>query len=208
MDMEDLVTVHLRITLSGYYASACRNEAGPRGSWTEEQEREEKEREPITQDQRLHRGTALRHRERKQTLIQVDATNESIRIYIYKQIDEWSRRYNPRWAQKRCKRIASGKQRAGRRTDADACPLRHTEKGAGRRCCRTHSGDPRNSASLLETLHRKAMEQKIRERSVRNRFSSTSSSPREIPSSPSSSSFYRPRRSRSALTTYLPNLPT
>ena len=30
----------------------------------------------------------------------------------------------------------------------------------GRRCCRTYTDDPRNSASLLETLQWKAMEQK------------------------------------------------
>ena len=30
------------------------------------------------------------------------------------------------------------------------------QKGAGRRCCRKHSGVPRNSASLLENLHRKS----------------------------------------------------
>ena len=52
-------------TLSGYYASACRNEAGPRGSRTEEQAREEKERAPITQDRGLHRDTALQHRGRE-----------------------------------------------------------------------------------------------------------------------------------------------
>ena len=43
-----------------------------------------------------------------------------------------------------------------------------------------------------------------RERSVRNRFGSTSSSPREILSSSSSSFFYSLRRSRSALNAYLP----
>ena len=30
------------------------------------------------------------------------------------------------------------------------------QKGAGRRCCRKHSGVPRNSASLLENLHKKS----------------------------------------------------
>ena len=45
---------------------------------------------------------------------------------------------------------------------------------------------------------------KNRERSVRNRLGSTSSSLREILSSSSSSSFYRSRRSRSALNAYLP----
>ena len=86
------------------------------------------------------------------------------------------------------------------------CDARKGE--AGRRCCRTHSGVPRNSKSLLENLHRKAMEQKKgrenRERSVRNRFGSTSSSPREILSSSSFSFFYSLRRSRSALNAYLP----
>ena len=80
---------------------------------------------------------------------------------------------------------------------------------AGRRCCRTHSGVPRNSKSLLENLHRKAMEQKgegEQREKLRNRFGSTSSSPREIPSSSSASSFYRSRRSRSAFNADLPYL--
>mgnify|MGYP007007529797 CR=1 FL=1 len=53
-----------------------------------------------------------------------------------------------------------GYNRTGRRTDADACPLRRTKGVAGRRCCRKHTGVPRNSASLLRTLHRKAMEKR------------------------------------------------
>ena len=37
------------------------------------------------------------------------------------------------------------------------CLLASTHKrGAGRRCCRKHSGVPRNSASLLENLHKKS----------------------------------------------------
>ena len=58
-------------------------------------------------------------------------------------------------------------------------------------------------------LHRKAMEQKgegEQREKLRNRFGSTSSSLREIPSSSSASSFYRSRRSRSALNAYLPYL--
>ena len=47
---------------------------------------------------------------------------------------------------------------------------------------------------------------KNRERSVRNRFGSTSSSPREISLSSSPSSFYSSRRSRSAFNSYLPYL--
>ena len=39
------------VAVSGFYALACGKEAGPRGSWTEEQERE---RDPITQN-RLRR---------------------------------------------------------------------------------------------------------------------------------------------------------
>ena len=56
-------------------------------------------------------------------------------------------------------------------------------------------------------LHRKAMEQKgerEQREKLRNRFGSTSSSPREILSSSPASSFYRSRRSRSALNAYLP----
>ena len=45
-----------------------------------------------------------------------------------------------------------------------------------------------------------------RERSVRNQFGSTSSSLREMSSSPSSSSFYSSRRSRSAFNSYQPYL--
>ena len=85
------------------------------------------------------------------------------------------------------------------------------QKGAGRRCCRKHSGVPRNSASLLETCTGKAMEQKgreNRERNVQNQFGSTSSSLPAILSSSSSSSFYRSRRNRSALNFYLPYLTT
>ena len=59
-------------------------------------------------------------------------------------------------------------------------PVRYeTEKGAGRRCCGKHTGVPRSSASLHETLHRKELWSKgkeNRERNVRNRFDSTSSS--------------------------------
>ena len=56
----------------------------------------------------------------------------------------------------------------------------------GWRCCRTYTDGPRNSASLLETLQQKLWsrnrerEQEQREK-LRNRFGSTSSSPREIP---------------------------
>ena len=46
-------------------------------------------------------------------------------------------------------------ERTGRRTDADLCSLRRTEQETGRRCCRTYTDDPRNSASLLETLQQK-----------------------------------------------------
>ena len=46
------------------------------------------------------------------------------------------------------------------------------------------------------------------EREAPNRFGSTSSSPREMPSFFSSSPFYSPSRGRLALTTYQPNLPT
>ena len=88
-----------------------------------------------------------------------------------------------------------GYNRTGRRTDADACSLRRTKRVAGRRCCRKHSGVPRNSASLLGTLHRKAMELRKktdRERSVQNRSDNTSSSLREIPATAPSCSLYRP----------------
>ena len=37
-------------------------------------------------------------------------------------------------------------------------PVRYNaEKGAGRRCCRKHTGVPRSSASLPENLHRKEL---------------------------------------------------
>ena len=56
-------------------------------------------------------------------------------------------------------------------------PVRYnTEKGAGRRCCRKHTGVPRSSASLHENLHRKsygASKEKQREKrpeSVRQHF--------------------------------------
>ena len=77
---------------------------------------------------------------------------------------------------------------------------------AGRRCCRKHSGVPRNSASLLGTLHQKsygAQEETDRERSVQNRSDSTSSSLREMPQQLFSASLYRPS-SRPVMSTLFP----
>ena len=75
-------------------------------------------------------------------------------------------------------------------------------KGAGRRCCRTHSGVPRNSASLLETLHRKAMEQETEReapKSVRQHFVLSTRDPLFF----LVLLLYSLRRSRSALNAYL-----
>ena len=44
----------------------------------------------------------------------------------------------------------------------------------GRRCCRTYTDDPRNSASLLETLQQKAMEQKTESKNKNRERSSES----------------------------------
>ena len=57
-------------------------------------------------------------------------------------------------------------------------PVRYNaQKGAGRRCCRKHSGVPRSSTGLLEDLHMKELwskrEGKLREKrpeSVRQHF--------------------------------------
>ena len=50
--MEKNIASRTSNTLSGYYASAWENEAGPPGSCTKEQERKGKEREPATCEQR------------------------------------------------------------------------------------------------------------------------------------------------------------
>ena len=82
------------------------------------------------------------------------------------------------------------------------------ERGAGRRCCRTRSGGPRSSASLLETLHRSygAGNRKQREKRPEAARQHFVLSTRDPLSSSSSSSFYSSRTSRSALNAYLPYL--
>ena len=87
------------------------------------------------------------------------------------------------------------------------CDARKGE--AGRRCCRTHSGVPRNSKSLLETCTGKLWSRKGR--GNRERSSETGSATlrplyaRSLSSS-SASSLYRSRTSRSALNACLPYL--
>ena len=96
-------------------------------------------------------------------------------------------------------------QRTGRRTDADACSLRHTEGEQG-------GGAAGRTRAFLETTRASSKPctesygARNRERSVRKQLGSTLSSQREILSSSSSSSFYRSRTSRSALNAYLPYL--
>ena len=85
------------------------------------------------------------------------------------------------------------------------------ERRAGRRCCRKHTGFPQNSASLPKTCTAKAIElwKKCRERSVRIRSDSTSSSPRaRCPLPPHLPPFIGYEGSRSALKSYLPYLTT
>ena len=104
-----------------------------------------------------------------------------------------------------CKRIADqgitthgGAQnryeRTGRRTDADLCALRRTEQGNRSEVLPDVHGrsskqrePPRNPATESDGAGNREQEQREK---LRNRFGSTSSSPREIPSSSSSSSFY------------------
>ena len=89
--------------------------------------------------------------------------------------------------------IATSEQGGGQMPISVRFDAQNQEK-TGRRCCRTYTDDPRNSASLLETLQQEGYGAENREqeqrKKLRNRFGSTSSSPREILSSSSSSPFY------------------
>ena len=131
-----------------------------------------------------------RHRQTQQT---------KIYVCICKQIDERSRRYNPRWARIGYKRTAN--RAANRCRCLFASTHTEREQGGGTagrtRAFLEQREPPRNPAQ-------KSYRARSRERSVRNQLGSTSSSPREMISSSSSSFFYSSRRSRSALNADLP----
>ena len=104
--------------------------------------------------------------------------------------------------------LDTSEQRTGRRTDADACSLRHTQKGSRAEVLPDALGRSSKQREPPRNPAQKSYGARNRERSVRKQLGSTSSSPREIPSSSSASSLYRSRRSRSTLNAYLLNLPS
>ena len=101
------------------------------------------------------------------------------------QITNRARCYNPRWGTK-----GKPTKRTGRRTDADPCMTRRAETGkqVGGAAGRTR-GVPRTArasskpARVRNGAEDAEREQEQREREAPNRFSSTSSSLREISSS-------------------------
>ena len=80
--------------------------------------------------------------------------------------------------------IGTDWMQANRAANRCRCLFATTYEGrTGRRCCRTYTDDPRNSASLLGTLQWKAMEQKQREnseRTEREAFESSSAALRPL----------------------------
>ena len=135
--------------------------------------------DPITHDRGSHRDTAPQHRERVWTTTQA-GTNKRVYTYEGKQITDRS--------------ITT---RDGARNNHDA-----QNRKTGRRCCRTYTDGPRNSASLLETLQQKAMEQKTESKNRERSSEIGSAALRPLHarslSSSSSSSFYSSKRGRSA----------
>ena len=113
---------------------------------------------------KIHRDTALRHRRRE---LDTDTERrECVNILTTTNNNQQSTMGR-----------GVGYNRTGRRTDADACLLTH-RKGVGWRCCWKHTGNPQSSASLPKPAQKEAMElwKRDRERSVRIRSDSTSSS--------------------------------
>ena len=92
----------------------------------------------------IRRDTALRHRNASRRRHRKMQTNE----YIYEQMtNQEATTHN------------GGSVTTEQADEQMPKPVRYNaEKGAGRRCCRKHMSVPRSSASLLENLHRKAME--------------------------------------------------
>ena len=149
--------------------------------------------DPITHDRGSHRDTAPQHRERVWTTTQA-GTNKRVYTYEGKQITDRSITTRDGARNNHDEQRATNSEQSGGQMPISARFDAENRK-TGRRCCRTYTDDPRNSASLLETLQQKAMEQKTESKQeqrekLRNRFGSTSSSPREMISSSSSSPFY------------------
>ena len=96
--------------------------------------------------------------------------------------------------------LDTSEQRTGRRTDADVCSLRRTkEEQVGGAAGRTRAFLVTARASSKPCTESCGAENRERyERSVRKQLGSASSSPREILSSSSTSSFYSSKRGRSA----------
>ena len=144
--------------MSGFYALACGKEAGPRGSWTEEQERV---RDPITQEtdyaenRWLHRDTAL-PTQRLQKYADTDRCNNEYVCVCSKYEQITKQGLQPAMGHG----IDTNKANRAANRCRSLLVATHRNRRTGRRCCRTHSGRSTNSASLLETLHRYAMEQK------------------------------------------------
>ena len=146
------------VALSGLFASACETEAGPRGSWTEEQEREEKERgrSDYTEPRiRLRRITQGHGPSTQRTRMDNDTGRNKQRICTYE-----------------CKQIAEQgiTTRDGARNNHDEQQATNSEQGGeqmpisvrydarnrktGRRCCRTHSGRSSRQQGPPRNLHR------------------------------------------------------
>ena len=161
--------------LSGFYALACRKEAGPRGSRTEEQAKEGNGRGPSKTENRLRTGNRLRtrnrlrrHREREQKTTQIGTTTN---MYLWMQITNRARCYNPRWG---TKGMPTKTDRAANRCRSLYDATRRDGE-AGRRCCWTHSGRSTDSASLLETCTGTQWSRRCRERARTERERSSES---------------------------------
>ena len=202
----------MQTPLSGFYALACGKEAGPRGSWTEEQEREgDRESSDYTENrlrQRTDGCTGTRHnkhREREQKATQMGTTTN---MYLRMPTTNQSKMLQPSVGHE----IDSYEnEQGGEQMPIPAC-CDAQKQNSRSEVLQDALGAFHEQREPPRTLHRYAMEQKTEneqeEREAPNRFGSTSSSLREMFSSSSTSSFYSPSRGRLALTAHQPNLPT
>ena len=156
--------------MSGFYALACRKEVGPRGSWTEEQEREG---DPITQNRRsdyarlrITQGLGP-STQRTRTENNTDRHNQRICTYERKKITEQDITTHGGHG------IATSEQ-GGEQMPIPVC-YDTQKREAGRRCCRTHSGrstkqrePPRNPAQ--DTVEQKTEREREAPKSVRQHF--------------------------------------
>ena len=161
--------------------------------------RRKRKRDPMAQHRRSdyagsHRDTALAtQRTRKDD----DTGRHKQRIYTYECEQKQIKVLQPAMGHG----LDTNEERTGRRTDADLCSLRRREQENRSEVLPDVHGrsskqrePPRNPATESDGAENREQEQREK---LRNRFGSTSSSPREIFSSSSSSSFYSFRRSRS-----------